>query len=459
MITRTNLGAGGIDGDTGRPVSPREVEEILLERLAKSKKRRVRELKDGVDANDLSQAGWGVVVSGSDRFASESLDALEPLLKLRREQAGSLYKIYAGEKGYVRGEDKLDFLARMGAGPGRVDPKKVPYYLLLVGSPEDIPFEFQYGLDHHHAVGRVHFETPEAFAAYAAAVVAAEDEFKPSPKVAFFGPCQDAGTEVSNERLLKPLIEELDGKPGCQCETYLAEKATKERLRRLLGGDETPDLLFSAGHGVYYKNGHVRQRSHQGALVCQDWPCTEAAGPEHVFSAADLDGPARLLGLIAFLFACNSAGTPVNNDFASRVEDMRAVSPKPFVSSLAQRLLSHPDGGALAVIGHVEQVWQQSFLWRDTGSQILPFVETMNRLLGGGRVGWAMEPLNQRFSDISTVLGELLKKAFLEDTLDRKALAELWIESQDARNYVVVGDPAVRLRTAGKKKRMLRSLD
>jgi hypothetical protein len=56
-----------------------------------------------------------------------------------------------------------------------------------------------------------------------------------------------------------------------------------------------------------------------------------------------------------------------------------------------------------------------------------------------------MEPLNQRFTDLSAALGELLKEAYLGGSLNREALAELWIASQDARNYVIVGDPAVRL--------------
>ncbi|MES1240040.1 MAG: hypothetical protein ABUT39_00335 [Acidobacteriota bacterium] len=455
MLDSKPLIPGGIDGSTGQPLSPPDVKEALLNRLAKPK-RRFREVIDGVDPKRLDEAGWGIVVAEADDLVDDALEALQPLSDLRRREAGARYKVFLGADGYLRGEDKLDFLSRHGAGPGRVDPQKVPYYLLLVGSPEHIPYEFQYGLDLHHAVGRVYFETKEEYASYARGVVNAAAGLQGPPsarKVAFFGPCQDEGTEVSYESLLKPLIERVRTRPDCQVREFLGEGATKAALGRILGGEETPNLLFSAGHGLQYRSGHRLQQIYQGALVCQDWPGKDAPYPEQSFTGDDLDEQARLLGLISFLFACHSAGTPKRDDFASTAGGQQDMAPLPFVSHLAQRLLGHPQGGALAVIGHVHQVWQQSFYWRQTGSQPMPFLETVNRLLDGGPLGWAMEPLNQRFADLSVALGELLKEAFLGGSFDLNALAELWLASQDARNYVIVGDPAVRLPG---KKRVLR---
>lgn len=455
MRESTGLIPSAIDGSTGQPVSPPDLEEVLRERFAKPK-RRLREVIDGVDAKKLDQAGWGIIVARSDELVYDSLDALQPLLDLRKREAGTRYKGFLGADGYVAGEDKLDFLARHGAGPGRVNPTKVPYYLLLVGSPEHIPYEFQYGLDLHHAVGRIHFKTREEYAAYARGVVDAAagiETFSPR-KVAFFGPCQDSGTRVSNEALLEPLIENVRARAGCQVQEVLGEKATRAALGRLLGGEETPNLLFSAGHALQYRSGHELQETHQGALICQEWPGEEAPYPEHSFSGDDVEEHACLKGLISFLFACHSAGTPARDDFSSKPGARRDMAPRPFVSHLAQRLLGHPGGGALAVIGHVHQVWQQSFFWRQTGSQPMPFLETVNRLLDGGPLGWAMEPLNQRYADLSAALGELLQEAFLGGgAVDMDALSKLWIASQDARNYVILGDPAVRLPG---KKRVLR---
>lgn len=438
----------GVDALTGELIREPELEELsrrLLENSGPITGRRMRGTIDGVDASDLAQAGWGILFAESDPRSDEILEALKPLLDHRRAQAGSLYRQYVGTDGYCAGDRKLDFLARHGAGPGPVDPNLVPYYLLLVGDPEQIPFGFQYGLDHQHAVGRIFFETLEEYRSYAASVVAAETAPpQPGRKVTFFGPAQDDGTRVSLKLLLSPLIEGLRGRQDCKIHGLLGEHATKSALSQLLHGEERPNLLFTAGHGVYYKTGHPGQQARQGALICQDWPGEGCApGPEHVFAAEDVNG-ARLQGLLAFLFACNSAGTPDRGDFAPEDGYARQASPRPFVSSLSQKLLGR---GALAVVGHVERVWRCSFLWRETGARPQAFMDTLGRLLDGKPLGWAMEPLSARFADLAACLGSLLEDHYLGLLDEEKSIIELWTACRDARNYVIVGDPAVRLFT------------
>ena len=191
------LYTNGIDAATGGPLLPALAtgrvakiasgEALTREELAEleTKHRQVEGGEDskphgviaGIEANDLRQAGWGIVTAAEDAPALSAIrEALAPLLALRQAGAGDRYREYDGDLVCFPRDSKNDWLGRAGGEPGPVDPARTPYYLLILASPEKIPFRFQYQLDVQYAVGRLWFDGPDAldrYATYAQAVVAA----------------------------------------------------------------------------------------------------------------------------------------------------------------------------------------------------------------------------------------------------------------------------------------------
>jgi len=131
----------------------------------------------------------------------------------------------------------------------------------------------------------------------------------------------------------------------------------------------------------------------------------------------------------------------------SRAGDLPPLAPQPFVAALPRRLLTHPKGSALAVIGHIDRAWGFSIQAPNTtGAQIGPFRDSLGYILSGSPVGYALaQQFGARFATLSTMLLSAVSPTAPTQSNDRD-LVRYWLERNDAQNYVMLGDPAVRVR-------------
>ena len=406
----------------------------------------------------IEKAGWAIVF-GAGTPASVR-DALKPLIEHRRKQAGRLLK----ELDY-NGEQLRDWLGKQGVSPGNMKPAKLPYYVLLVGSPEQIPFEFQYLLGVEYAVGRLSFDDATDYARYANSTIAYESGASvPNAKqISYWGTrhSADAATKLSSTFLIDPLAngvpaDEDQGQPINKLVSYsqqifLGKDATKANLLSTLQAARPPALLFTASHGMAFDLDDAQQVTGQGALLCQDWPGFNEMKPEHFLSAADVPDGANVNGMVAFLFACYGAGTPDKDQFVSDLSEAGTAPPpaaKPFVAALPRRLLAHPNGSALAVIGHIDRAWSFSMQAINVSDpQIETFRSSLASILTGTPVGHAMsERFGARYGELSTLLLNATSPTATAPLRSDEELVSAWIERNDAQNYVLLGDPVVRIR-------------
>lgn len=410
----------------------------------------------GVDPQKLKSSGWGVLFDADESPAV--IEALRPLLDWRKAQAGPLYQEYAGETGYTE-ESKKTFLGEAG-GLGLVDPKLngIPYYLLFVGTPAQIPYNFQYLVDVQYAVGRIHFDTPAEYRLYAENVVAAEKkQLVLARKAAFYGTANenDSTTQSSRTGLIEPLAkyvrdEALEEGPKWEVACPPAEAVTKAGLVELVS--DAPALVMLAAHGASFPREEAKhQELFNGALLSQDHVFPADGSPkamrlEAFLTAKDVPENARLHGSIFLIFACFSGGTPKFEDFTEAGEKRKRLAEEAFLAALPKRLLT---GGALAVIAHVERAWTTSFETLAGKNQLQTFRSPLRELLVGSPVGFAMEAFNLKWAELAAQLAQNIRDDGENPNrpANHAGLRSTWEEMSDARNFCVIGDPAVRLVT------------
>jgi hypothetical protein len=430
---------------------------------SQGRERKTLGVPPSISPDNLSAAGWGVIWP-PDPLTSHERElktVMEALIKHRGQQllgSGPRQFSYRSDWTYA------DFLWAEGreVEPGIMCPGIVPYYLCIVASPERVPWEFQQYLDGEYAVGRIWFDDISDAASYVNHLITDEqdDEMVAEPEALFFGTRHkdDSPTQSSADRLVEPLHKSITSAPHHTWRTSLLlgdtptrgayKAALLQRLRTGSGVSEqrTPSLLFTASHGLDHRPGAADQAVKQGALVCQDWRRGLVPQRDEYLAGWDIDDQVQLTGAMAFCFACYSAGTPKLQDWvqSTLLRKPAQLADVPFVAQLPQKLLAH---GFLGFLGHVSRVWDFSFLGahRAGGAhQISAIQETLIQLLAGKRVGHATDYLNERWARLTVQLDQLMSA---KKEVTKEQVVTIWQARNDCRGYVLLGDPAAKLRT------------
>ena len=446
------------DAHTGRAVIP----DLLPDRFLPPAQRDVLARRTvfagdvGGDATSLEQQGWAVVVPTGGRGAD--LEALiKPLIDYRIGEQRAAYRIFrvpaaldsATAAEWVRDEFE------------EIPEDRRPRYLLILGTPKEVSLALQFALAPLAAVGRLSFTLDKHYTDYANQAVKAEqrrrDEIRTSlflcddqsgpveqAKAQLFGPCQQSLTELARDSRMR-----------------LSTSATATLGKaKLLDSARSADFLFTVSHGAGGNMSYDERTQLQGALL---------TAPGELFTGADVASGPFLPDGIWLMFACYGGGTPTTSSFDSFLDELYSQSvisavmrgivdqgklrptEDPFIAALPMNALANPEG-PLAVIAHVDLSWAYSFS-HEGRSRFSRYYTAVKVLMQQHLAGFAMEQLTRSCSTSASELAELhLRRREHErgrgPAVDAQLLARTWMARQDLRNFVLLGDPAVRLRLA-----------
>jgi len=470
MILPQQYFFNGIDPDGNYLFSASSVEQVFklaqgeFEKIPDGDQKRIQYLSTnkekafyGFDAtlHEISEAGWGVITHES--LNDEILREIERLRAHRKIYNNIPDKLCPEIIKLSGTPDYRNLLTQMNVSPGFGSVEKLPYYLLILGGPELIPFRFQYELATEYAVGRIAFKTSEEYRTYIDQLIKYETSASvpTERKIAFWSPAniEDQATSLSARFLVNPLYDDLDQQIDLKKELFISNKpgweASKNNLAGLLTRDKAPALLFTASHGLGHQLIDSEEKMRlQGALVTQDWEKGKPVTSDSLFSGEDLTKGANLQGMVHFAFACFGAGTPAQDDYEKETTSTSLrpfTSMYPFVSHLASQELVL---GALAFIGHVDRTWAFSFIG-ERQLHLEGFERAIRNMLLGNRawpIGHCLRDLFDKALHLSKSLLEDFHDMKFGRTFPPQAIVNKWVERNDARAYTLIGDPAVRLR-------------
>lgn len=395
--------------------------------------------------------GWGVVLPDRDDLSpaekARGVDAPVPIQKLIAERGNAPVLRYRADLG----DEKL---ARYFEDGSRQDPEiglsdfgvakgRLPLYLLVVGSPSEVPWRVQFALNRRHHVGRLDLPEP-GLTRYVDALLAGwEDQDSEVGHALVWSVDFDAITHTMDATVADVIATAMGTDNELAVSRIEGAAATCQALFDALT-EQRPSVIVTSSHGKTGPIGKAEEmRASLGLPVDND---------RNVLSIESLLAAWQPAGAIWYAQACCSAGSNDGTSYdglleAGSLADQvtravgelgSAVAPLPTALLGAEKPLR-------AFVGHVEPTFDWTLVQQDTGQW----------LTAGLTEAWyptlyRRTPLGLALDEHYRGVGELYSK--LKTALDDVALMKegardratyYRLTATDRQSLVILGDPTV----------------
>ena len=335
---------------------------------------------------------------------------------------------------------------------------QIPFYLLIHGGPDRVPWEVQFWLNPFRAVGRLDLEG-EPLANYVRHLRKGWARHRGTGyRTLVWSTAHDEMTRLMHRAVAQELHAKYHGDslPAVARGAKLLEvdEALCDRLIVALG-QHAPGLIVTTSHGCMDLRGSAVD-SRLGVPVDQ--------------SLQPLD-PAKLLqawqprGVIWFALACCSAGSLHRNSFAGLIDpksDVHAVledAAQRFGSRVAPlpRLLLGASEPARAFVGHVEPTFDRGAKNPETGEffngGLLDAFYQHLFLKDAPPIGYALQTFYRPFVNLRATRARYQRRWNGNKADGREGVLGTLLRASDVSNTVLLGDPTVRLDYPHKRSR------
>jgi len=374
--------------------------------------------------------GWGIVLPMNAGLSAGDLargsDAPEALRDVLHARNGHVFRYIPGDADselkvvdFRSGSRKdLDVMyGPIGQGHG-----ELPAYLMIVGTPEEIPWRLQYNMHSRLHVGRLDLD-PEGLENYCHALL---HGFADPHRIAVGSTDHDPMSSLMRRLVADPIRQWLEDH---------GQAVDVGPMQQLL--DAHPRLLFTTSHGATLV-GDPRLAETLGMPVAQN------------HTIVDVD---ELPGAVWMCHACCSAGVNAPSELAAYVDDTSQLGSLlqglaglgSRTAPLPRKLLGAPHP-MRAFIGQVEPTTDWSLRHKGTNQEITQgLVETLPERLLDGRTAAASMELWHESASAAFVALDGLRRRYAQTMVHApdRMTTFYGLSASDRLSMVLLGDPAV----------------